>query len=98
MISGSRKENIEPWKKLPPSGKKNNTVKIHLDRVKRNSTSPSPSYTDNFISLHMQASKSSSSFRESTAASTETLVEFSEIKHNSFCSGCSVNSNDCTII
>ena len=97
MISGSRKENIEPWKKLPPLGNKNNIPKIHLDKVKHNDSSPPHSYADSFISINIQTSKSPSTYREPTAKSTETLVESSEIKRSFLCSGCAMNSSDCAI-
>lgn len=95
MSRQSSKENIDYYKKLPPLGNRNVIPRIHLDRLKQNE-SPPRIYTDSFVSINIQTSKSPT-FREQTMKSTETLMESTVIQRNFLCSGCSISPSSCEI-
>lgn len=91
----SRKENIDPSKKLPPLGNKGVIPRIRLDKIRSLENSPR-NYNEGFTSINLISSKSPT-YRENPFGSSETLVESTSIQRNLFCNGCSISPNNCSV-
>lgn len=96
MTPRSRKENLDPSKKLPPLGDKNVIPRIHLERLRSLENSPK-NYSGSFVSINLLTSKSPT-YRENPFKSSETIMESTSIQRGLFCNGCSIGQNDCKII
>lgn len=91
----SRKENIDPGKKLPPLGNKGVIPRIRLEKMRSLENSPR-NCEDKFISLNINSSKSPS-YRENPYRTSETLIESTSIQKNLFCNGCSISPAECSV-